>query len=765
MFRFGRNARYNDIYRRSRDSARDFVTSSNRNGRVVTASGFGGSGGGFGGGGSGGSSGGSDPFSGGSSSATTSDSLGGGQGFNNDRYNPVFDHLEEGTVLEDWIARDGAGLDLMYRRMYLRDPTLGPGIDLIRSLPWSSYTLEGIDDPAIMQIYQDSVDAMHPELLMPDLTGDYLVLGRSPSSLIFDSRRGIFSGVVPHNPDFVRVTPLPVYGFDPICDFKLSPGFKKFLTSSDPRAADARRALPPAFVEAASKDSGFLPLDPVSTVYLARKLGPTDQIGTSILTRAVYFWAIEKALLNAQMTSTRRRSRSLAHIVAGIDGQWNPTPEEMDALAGLVIQANEDPVGGVIATRTGVSINEPLGGGADFYKWSDELELFAKYKMQSIGISDALINGDAPYANAEQARSVFVENLSNLRSRITHGFFTQKVFPTIAKIHKFVKRTKAELDHRIRTSSAYNEQYERYLANTRSRMPIYAQNQRLTLNNTVPGSGLWMPKFAWAKTLKPTQDEAMFGFLERLKQNEYPVTLSQWAQAAGLNAEPDAMQAEIEKDQTLRKSLQELEAGAGGEATDQDMQDIDKLLDEAPEAPSDQPEGEKEPVKQSVYAKAKRIMSGKVRGIREIPIWNGGTCGGLTQREAIRTLGQIIREYDRTILKRPDDLRQLLNQKLGERKARVMSYCLNRLGIARLPIDHATAQVIVGAARDRMNRHTNFTTDSAMLDMRRYETELQCVVSYLKVKGPRKSKVAEVLQTSATPITASTMAGYAPPSD
>ena len=64
MFRFGRNARYNDIYRRSRDSARDFVTSSNRNGRVVTASGFGssGGGGGFGGGGSGGS----DPFSGGS---------------------------------------------------------------------------------------------------------------------------------------------------------------------------------------------------------------------------------------------------------------------------------------------------------------------------------------------------------------------------------------------------------------------------------------------------------------------------------------------------------------------------------------------------------------------------------------------------------------------------------------------------------------------------------------------------------------------------
>ena len=296
-------------------------------------------------------------------------------GYNNDRYNPVYDQLEEGTVLEDWIPRDGAGLDMLFRRIYLRDPTIGPGIDIIRSLPWSDYNLEGIEDKGIMRVYEDCMEALQVQLLMPDITGDYLTIGRNIVSLIFDGRKGIFSGVVPHDPDFIRVTPLPVYGFDPLCDFKLSPGFKRFLNSTDPRAVDARKALPPAFLEAANKEQGFLPLDPVSTIYMARKASQHDSVGTSLLTRVLYFWAIEKALLNAQMTSTRRRARSFIHLVAGIDNVWEPTAGELDSLAGMLIQANEDPVGGVVATRTGVTISEPVGGGADFYKWSDELEL------------------------------------------------------------------------------------------------------------------------------------------------------------------------------------------------------------------------------------------------------------------------------------------------------------------------------------------------------------------------------------------------------
>lgn len=672
---------------------------------------------------------------------------GGGRGYTADHYNPVFDNLEEGTILEDWIPRDAAGLDLLYRRIYLRDPTLGPGIDIIKGLPWSDFTLEGVDDPAIKKIYEECMSSLNPLILMPDLTHEFLVLGRSISSLIFDERRGIFSGVVPHDADFVRVTPLPVYGHDPLCDFTLSPGFKKFLQSQDPRAMDARKSLPAAFLQAASTQQGFLPLDPVSTIYLSRKAATNDSIGTSILTRTLYFWAIEKALLNAQLSSTRRRARSFIHLKAGTDS-WEPSNEEMDALTGIVIQANEDPVGGVIATRTGVDINEPVGGGGDFYKWSDELELFAKYKMQCIGISDGLLNGESTYSNQEQARSVFVENLATMRSRIVNRFFQEKLFLTIARVHGFVKRTNAELEHRIRTTSS---------------LPSWAQKScvtsaRLTQREVknVAASNLIIPTINWAKQLKPTQDEKALEILEKLKQNDYPVTLAQWAGAAGFNPktieqeQKDNLEltARIEK---IKESIQpEAPAKEGEESEDEDL--------DIPEASDAQPTGE-EPVQQSVYSRAKKIArGGPVARVEQVAIWHNGKCGALTKTEAKKVMGSLVKETNQEIFKDPRALYGRLHGKLGEEKAEVMVYVLNRLGLASLPVGLKSAQVIAKSARDGLNRHSSFQSEKALLDVRRYETEIQALARYTGKTNLTRSQLQGKLVRPG-PITSTVMGG------
>jgi hypothetical protein len=683
---------------------------------------------------------------------------GGNGGYNSDRYNPVFDNLEEGTILEDWIPRDAAGLDLLYRRIYLRDPTLGPGIDIIRNLPWSDFTLEGIEDNEIKKIYEECMSSLNPMLLMPDITHEFLVLGRSISSLIFDHKRGIFSGVVPHDPDFVRITPVPVYGFDPMCDFTLSPGFKKFLQSQDPRAVDARKSLPPSFLEAAANQQGFLPLDPISTIYLSRKAAPNDSIGTSILTRTLYFWAIEKALLNAQLSSTRRRARSFIHLKAGIDNMWEPSPEEIDALAGIVIQANEDPVGGVIATRTGVEISEPVSGGADFYKWSDELELFAKYKMQCIGISDALLSGDATYANADQARSVFVENLASLRSRIVNKFFMQKLFPVVARVHGFVKRTPAELSHRIRTTSAFDG----------PRFPSWAQTTMITSEKltqrkvmSLPIENLMIPTINWAKQLKPTQDEKALEILERLKQNEYPVTLSQWASAAGLN--PKTIEQEQKDNLDLQNRIQKLqEAMAPQEAETSDSGE--DLGMDIPEASDEQPAGEEapaeEPVQQSVYAKAKRIAKGgPVARIDQIAIWNHGKCGGLSKKDAQKVTSSLLKDSNPGIFKDPRALLNKLQDKVGSERAPILAYVLNRLGLTSFMIDSKSAQVIAKSARDNLNRYSSFSSEKAMLDVRRYETEIQALSRYAEKMRLNQSQFKAKLAPPPS-IDSKVMGGY-----
>lgn len=670
---------------------------------------------------------------------------GGGNGYNTDRFNPVYDFLEEGTVLESWIPRDASGLDLLFRRIYLRDPTLGPGIDIISGLPWSEFTLDGVKDKAIRDIYEDCMSYLHVQLLMPDMTKDFLTVGKDASSLIFDDRKGVFSGIVGHDADFLRITPLPVYGFDPLVDLKISPGFRRFLTSQDPRALDAKRALSPEFLEAASREMGFLPLDPVSTIYLARKAAKNDHIGTSILTRCLYFWAIEKALLNAQMTSTRRRARPFMHVMAGIDNIWEPTADDLDALAAMLMQVNEDPVGGALVTRTGVTISEPVGGGADFYKWSDELELFAKYKMQALGISDALINGDATYNNAEQARSVFVENLANLRARITNGVFYRKVFPTIARLHNFVKQPKSNIHNGIKVMPGA---IKPGLLQSNFGSPSWARpnaltNQRLTQRNAmaVPVSDLIMPTINWAKQLRPTQDEKGLEILEKLQTNEYPVTLKQWASAAGLDSK--TIESDTKEDKDLRKKLQALDeeqnasenadetegGGTGGPENSADAEPgnendaADKLIDQLEKGGGE--------AASSSYHKAKRIESGYVNRISELPIWVGGRCGKLARTEAIGCLKELIVKYPKAIFGDAKQLQGVLNQKLGSDKAQVMGYILGRMNYSvRIPITSQTASIIAEAAAKKLSRHAKFNSEKALLDLKRYEMEVKVLGAF-----------------------------------
>lgn len=337
---------------------------------------------------------------------------GGGSAPMNDLYNPVWDRLEQGTVLEDWIPRDAAGLDQMFMLMYHRCPIAGTIVDLIAETIWSDFDLVGISDPAIRDIYESSMQAIDVVATMPDITREYLVLGRSISSLIFDKEKGIFKDLISHDPSLVRLTPIPIKGFDPKIDLIPSPRFREFVESQDPRDIDARKLLPQAYINAVknvgggggaglgwglpsahstgSQNISGIPLDPVNTLFIARRVFNYDTIGTSLYTRLISFWALEKALINASVTSARRRIRSILHVKAGIDNLWEASAAELDNLASMFIQAEQDPVGAVVVTRTGVDATE-LRQGNDFYKWSDEWSMLTEGKLRALGANDALL--------------------------------------------------------------------------------------------------------------------------------------------------------------------------------------------------------------------------------------------------------------------------------------------------------------------------------------------------------------------------------------
>lgn len=518
--------------------------------------GYGGMGGGSFGTGTGGGAGTfGDPGLGGSS-------FGGGMsGATVDRYNPIRDRLDEGSIVEDWIPRDASGLDEMFKLMYNRDHIAGVVVDLISELIWSDFDLLGIQDPVILNIYRDTMEAIDPIMSGPELTKEYLVLGRSISSMIFNKERGIFNDIISHDPSFTRLTPIPMKGFDPKIDLIPSPAMRAFIESNDPRDIDARKALPAAYIEAVRRSgSGSggtsnyrpaqqfggsssrnetmgIPLDPINTLFLPRRTFGHDTIGTSLFTRLITFWALEKALINATVASARRRARSILHVKAGIDNIWEPTAQEMDNIAGMWIQADEDPVGAVVVTRTGVDTNE-VRAGQDFYKWSDEWALLNEGKLRALGCNDALLSGDATYSNQEAAKMFFMDKVLRLRETMTQRIFYTKLFPLIARIHGFRKRTTAELQHRIRLTGDSKE-------------PANGLTQRQALE--IPRSELIVPTISWRKELVSNVNEGKLDIYEKLEEKGVPIHLRDWA-AAG-NIDLDYQMSALEDDADLRQQV------------------------------------------------------------------------------------------------------------------------------------------------------------------------------------------------------------------
>ena len=341
---------------------------------------------------------------------------GGNSSANVDTYNPIRDRLEEGSIVEDWIPRDASGIDEMFKLMYNRDYIAGVVVDLLAEMVWSEFDLVGIQDPVILNIYRDSMEAIDIVSVGPEIAKEFMVIGRAVSSMIFNKERGVFDDIICHDPSFLKLTPIPIKGFDPKIDLIPSPALRQFVESVDPRDMDARKILPQSYIEAVRKasggsnksgyspnqnflgqqgasgygTSGGIPLDPINTLFLPRRTFGWDHIGTSMFTRLITFWALEKALINATMASARRRIRSILHVKAGIDNIWEPSSQEMDNIAGMFIQADEDPAGAVVVTRTGVDTNE-VRSGQDFYKWADEWQLLNEGKLRALGANDALL--------------------------------------------------------------------------------------------------------------------------------------------------------------------------------------------------------------------------------------------------------------------------------------------------------------------------------------------------------------------------------------
>jgi intein/homing endonuclease len=166
-------------------------------------------------------------------------------------------------------------------------------------------------------------------------------------------------------------------------------------------------------------------------------------------------------------------------------------------------------------------------------------------------------SGDATYSNQEAARSFFMDRANMLRQTLTQKVFMRKIFPLLAQVHGFTKRSQAELDHNIRVSNK----------TVSSKYMVTAQSQENYL----------IPTINWHKDLVSQIDDQKIERLKSLEELGFPITLKQYSAAA--NIDLDDLLQDTENDALIRKKIAEWKESAIPEdAEDLAKQDFVKSL-------------------------------------------------------------------------------------------------------------------------------------------------------------------------------------------
>lgn len=399
----------------------------------------------------------------------------------------------------------------IYRDIYYNDPVCGSAADLYSVLPFSDFSLGGVSDPKAMDVFMETCERLNTRTLMPNVSIDHLVTGQFIGSLLYNEQTKTFADIMAHPADNAKIDEVPFYGQDPIITVAFPDYVRELMSNTtSPRAQMLREMLGESVVQKLS--SGTLELDPVSTIYIPRRPFTTGT-GVSWFRRVLPIWLIEKNLFRGTLVESAKRQRGILHLTIGEGEEWIPTVDDMNFMTDLFRNADADPLGAIITTRTGVS-SEEIRQGGDFWKVTDIWDGTSQFKMRALGISESFLSGDANYANADNSMSVFIDTMRAFRDDLTRKFFYNRLFPTVSLVNGFTVNRKGKLIRRD---------------------DLMSDSKAKNLEILADGSRLLVPTVHWAKQLKPEGDSTYMDMLNSMSEKGVPIPLRAIAAAGGFN--------------------------------------------------------------------------------------------------------------------------------------------------------------------------------------------------------------------------------------
>ncbi len=302
--------------------------------------------------------------------------------------------VDTSPMLNGIAPRNDAGVLAIYKDIYYNDPVAGAAADLMSSLPFSEFTLGGFSDRKISNIYHDNIERLNSRTLLPELSIDYLVSGSHVSTLLYDQENRNFKDIMCYDAEQCSFQEVPLYSQDPLITVNFADTAKFLSSSTSPRINKIKEMMGQSVVDTILK--GQVELEPLTTLYIPRRTFSSNQLGTSYYKRILPLYLIEKNLYRGTLMESARRQRGIMHITAGEPDVWDPTEQDLELINELFLNADSDPLGAIITTKLGISIEEVRQGG-DFWKVTEFQDSVQNAKYHALGISDGLLSGEASY--------------------------------------------------------------------------------------------------------------------------------------------------------------------------------------------------------------------------------------------------------------------------------------------------------------------------------------------------------------------------------
>ena len=459
-------------------------------------------------------------------------------------------------------TNNSAGMRAMYEDIYYHDAVCGTAVDLISQITFSPYSLSGLPSQQMTDTYADSCEALQTPTLFPELTVDYLVKGEAISGFNFDNDKGRVTSIMPYDPNNCTITPVPIYGRDPIIDLQVPSKMKELVTRAkkDQRLQYILNQYGEDMLEMMNAKS--YPLDPKYTLYIPRRTFSNATTGNSYYRRVIPAWLLEKALMRGTIDMAYRRQKSILQIIAGSD-EWEPTNEQLSQLVNMFLAADSDPSGAIIATRPDINTTE-LRGADGLWKIDDSYSFITEMKLRALHISEQFITGEAVLTTMDTTLSVLLEDIRSYREMITRKVFYYKIFPIIAKENNFlitdkkfeIAGSKDSIDWQAIANASYSgnsyfdpvtAQITRNIGNSHLVKAFDNDDQEIDIRK------YYIPKITWHKSLKPEADSAYLEILNAMGEKGMPITLRMLAAVGGINL-PDIM-ASLEDDIKVRNKV------------------------------------------------------------------------------------------------------------------------------------------------------------------------------------------------------------------